>query len=128
MLNNANQYHMGLNIAHYNLQAKQADVGFNTARLASNVARVAAVGLAADNPISDMFNSVKNVNTMFNAVDDVINSGEQLTNSIFGMMSQQQEYNYQLHGKQGDMSRTANERLAVSNNIISYNNFALTFI
>lgn len=127
-LNNASHYHMSLNVTHYSLQAKQADVGFNAARLASNVARVAAVGVAADNPISDMFNSVKNVNTMFNAVDDVINSGEQLTNSIFGMMSQQQEYNYLLHGKQADMSRTANERLAVSNNIISYNNFALTFI
>ena len=128
LLNNACNYHMGLSIAHYNLQSSQADVGFNTARLASNVARVAAIGGAMGDPISDLFNSVKNVNTMFNAVDDVINSGEQLTNSIFGMMSQKQEYQYQLHGKQKDMSRTANERLAVSNNIISYNNFALTYI
>lgn len=128
MLNNANQYHMGLNIAHYNLQAQQADVGFNTAKVITAAARVAALGAADSDPMDYLFGATNTVNSTFNAIDGVINSSEQLTNSIFSCMSQSQEYQYQLHGKQQDMSRTANERLSVSNNIISYNNFALTFI
>ena len=128
MLNNANQYHMGLNIAHYNLQAQQADVGFNTAKVVASTARVAALGAADMDPMDYLFGATSTVNSTFNAIDGVINSTEQLTNSIFSCMSQSQEYQYQLHGKKGDMSRTANERLAVSNNIISYNNFALSFV
>ena len=128
MLNNANQYHMGLNIAHYNLQAQQADIVFNGLKVASATARLGAVGVADADPFSDLLSPMSAVNSTFNAVDGVINSTEQLTNSIFSCMSQNQEYQYELHGKKGDMSRTANERLSVSNNIISYNNFALTFI
>lgn len=128
ILNNANQYHMGLNIAHYNLQDSQANIGFNAAKVVASTARLAAVSGVAMDPLNDFLNPLGTVNSEFNAVDSVINNTQALTNSIFSCMSQTQEYQYQLHGKQQDMSRTANERLAVSNNIISYNNFALTFI
>lgn len=128
MLNNANHYHMGLNITHYSAQAAQADVGFNTAKVVAATARLATLAGADEDPLNYLFGATSTVNSTFNAIDGVINSSEQLTNSIFSCMSQTQEYKYQLHGKQQDMSRTANERLSVSNNIISYNNFALTFI
>ena len=113
-----NQYQMGKNITHYKLQEAQADVGFNTARVATATIG-GAIGGFFDGGIAGAISGAANA---------AVNAGEDLTNSIFNEMSQSQEYNYYVHGMKGDMTRTSNERLSVENNIIAYNNSNLCFI
>ena len=109
---------MGKNITHYKLQEAQADVGFNTARVATATIG-GAIGGFFDGGIAGAISGAANA---------AVNAGEDLTNSIFNEMSQSQEYNYYVHGMKGDMTRTSNERLSVENNIIAYNNSNLCFI
>ena len=107
LLNNLNQYHTALNIAHYGLQQSQANVAFN------------ALG-GFGSMISGLFDG-KLFSPGFNTAGD-------LTGSIFGELTQQQEYNYLKTGKQQDMSRVSNQRLATNNNAISYNDYLIAFI
>ena len=101
LMNNLNQYHTALNIAHFGLQQAQANIAFN------------ALGSLKD---------------IFNGYFNFLNASESLTGSIFGEKIQQQEYNYLKTGKQEDMSRVANQRLATNNNSITYNDWLLAFI
>ena len=121
MLNNRNQYEMGLNIAHYHLQEAQANIGFNAAKLAVNAA---GAGMITD----DWFSDIANPSAAVKAWDRTINSAQELTDSVFEEQVQQQNYNYERNGKKADMSRTANERLAVGNNAIAYSTFGLMYI
>lgn len=110
LLNNLNQYHASLNIAHYDLQKSQADIAFDSMN-------------AADGIFSGFMSS-----GIMGAISGAINGAENITNGTFNELSQQQEYNYLNTGKCKDMSRISNERLATNNNAISYNNFTLSFI
>lgn len=117
-LQHMNQYTMGKNVSHLKLQEDQADIGFNAARVAT--ATIAGgIGGFFDGGI---------VGAISGAANAAVNAGEDLNNSIFTEMTQQQDYNYITHGMKGDMTRSSNERLAVEANIISYNNCDLTFI
>ncbi|MBO6073245.1 hypothetical protein J6P59_06625 [bacterium] len=110
MLDNLNQYHAGLNIAHYDLQKSQADIAFDSMN-------------AADGIFSGFMSG-----GIMGAISGAINGAKNITNGTFNELSQQQEYNYLNTGKRKDMSRISNERLATNNNVISYNNFTLSFI
>ncbi len=117
-LQHMNQYTMAKNVSHLKLQEDQADIGFNAARVAT--ATIAGgIGGFFDGGI---------VGAISGAANAAVNAGEDLNNSIFTEMTQQQDYNYITHGMKGDMTRSSNERLAVEANIISYNNCDLTFI
>lgn len=117
-LNHLNQYSMSKNVSHLKLQEDQADIGFNAARVAT--ATIAGgIGGFFDGGIMGAISGAANA---------AVNAGEDLNNSIFTEMTQQQDYNYITHGMKGDMTRSSNERLAVEANIISYNNCDLTFI
>jgi hypothetical protein len=109
---------MSKNVSHLKLQEDQADIGFNAARVAT--ATIAGgIGGFFDGGIMGAISGAANA---------AVNAGEDLNNSIFTEMTQQQDYNYITHGMKGDMTRSSNERLAVEANIISYNNCDLTFI
>lgn len=101
LLNNLNQYHTALNIAHFALQQAQANVVLNT---------------------------LGGLKDIFNGNFNFLNTTESLLGSVFNEKIQQQEYNYLNTGKQQDMSRVGNERLATTNNVIAYNNYLLTFV
>ena len=123
---------MGLSIAQFNMQASQSAVGFDAIKTFMGIASlgfgikglvggdIGGTGLEA----SDFIGDASPASLAGGLAGDV----GSLTNGIFNMQTQEQKYQYLLHGKKGDMSRTSNERLSVSNNAISYNNFALTFI
>lgn len=126
LLNNLNNYHMGLSIAQFNMQAAQSAVVFDAIKsflgLGTAATTLYGVGTGAD--VSGFVGDASVSSSVGGFVGDV----GSLTNGIFNMQTQEQKYQYLLNGKKGDMSRTSNERLSVSNNAISYNNFALTFI
>lgn len=126
LLQNLNNYHMGLSIAQFNMQASQSAVAFDAIKAWIGMGTAAATGFGATTgaDVSNFVGDASVASSMGGLVGDV----GSLTNGIFNMQTQMQKYQYLLHGKKGDMSRTSNERLSVSNNAISYNNFALTFI
>lgn len=117
-LQHMNQYTMAKNVSHLKLQEDQADIGFNAARVAT-ATLAGGIGGFFDGGIMGAISGAANA---------AVNAGEDLNNSIFTEMTQQQDYNYITHGMKGDMTRSSNERLAVEANIISYNNCDLTFI
>ena len=126
LLQNLNNYHMGLSIAQFNMQASQSAVAFDAIKAWIGMGTAAATGLGATTgaDVSNFVGDASVSSSMGGLVGDI----GSLTNGVFNMETQEQKYQYLLHGKKGDMSRTSNERLSVSNNAISYNNFALTFI
>ena len=110
LVNNLNQYHTALNVAHFGLQQAQANIAFAAINGIGS-----AVGSFFDGDFGAMGASIAG-----------IASG--LTNASFNEMSQQVQYNYLKTGKKKDMTRISNERLATNNNVLSYNNYLLTFI
>lgn len=116
LLNNLNQYHMGLNISHFKLQEAQANVGLGIAR---SVADFATSGdWLADVDSDNLSNSV---NDGLEALQGAVDSG-------FNASCQNANYTYLQYGKKMDMSRVSNERLATGNSANSYQNYLLTFI
>lgn len=106
LLNNLNQYHTALNIAHYAVQNSFANmVTGGIGGLFNIIGKSGLDGLGALNSFA----------------------GSE-TSNIFNYYSQEAQYNYLKTGKQQDMSRVGNERLATNNNVIAYNNYLLTFI
>ena len=100
LMNNLNEYHTALNIAHFGLQQAQANIAFGAlGGLFGGISLKSALGTTAG-----------------------------ITSAIFNEEMQQQSYNYLKTGKREDMSRVSNERLATNNNVISYYNYLLTFV
>lgn len=116
LLNNLNNYHMGLNISHFKLQEAQANIGLGIAR---SVADLATGGdWMADLDSDNLGNAVNNG---LEALQSAVDSG-------FNASCQNANYTYLQYGKKADMSRAANERLATGNSANSYQNYLLTFI
>ena len=111
LLNNLNQYHTALNVSHYALQNAQANIAWGA---------ISSLGEI----VGDIFDPA-NWGDLGGAIGGL---GQGLTNNSFAELEQQQQYNYLKTGKQQDMSRASNERLATNNNVISYNNNLLSFV
>ena len=106
LLNNLNQYHTALNIAHYAVQNSFANM------VTGGIGGL--FSMMDKSPLDTL-----NIGNSF--------AGSEISN-IFNYYSQEAQYNYLKTGKQQDMSRVGNERLATNNNVIAYNNYLLTFI
>lgn len=100
LMNNLNEYHTALNIAHFGLQQAQANIAFGA--------------------IGGLFGGI--------SLKSAVGSTAGITSAIFNEEMQQQSYNYLKTGKREDMSRVSNERLATNNNVISYYNYLLSFV
>ncbi len=100
LMNNLNEYHTALNIAHFGLQQAQANIAFGT--------------------LGGLFGGI--------SLKSMLGMTSSITGSVFNEEMQQQSYNYLKTGKQQDMSRVSNERLATNNNVISYYNYLLSFV
>lgn len=111
LLNNLNQYHTALNVSHYALQNAQANIAWGA---------ISSLGEI----VGDIFDPA-NWGDLGGAIGGL---GQGLTNNSFSELEQQQQYNYLKTGKQQDMTRASNERLATNNNMISYNNNLLSFV
>ena len=98
-MNNLNEYHTALNIAHFGLQQAQANIAFGA--------------------LDGLFGGI--------SLKGALQTSAGLTGAIFNEEMQQQSYNYLKTGKREDMSRVSNERLATNNNVISYYNYLLSF-
>ena len=116
LMNNLNQYHMGLNISHFKLQEAQANVGLGIARSVADFAT--SSDWLAD---VDSDNLSQSVNNGLEALQGAVDSG-------FNASCQNANYTYLQYGKKMDMSRVSNERLATGNSANSYQNYLLTFI
>ena len=99
-MNNLNEYHTALNIAHFGLQQAQANIAFGA--------------------LGGLFGGI--------SLKSMLGMTSSITGSVFNEEMQQQSYNYLKTGKQQDMSRVSNERLATNNNVISYYNYLLSFV
>lgn len=130
LLNNLNQYHTALNIAHYAVQSSFANAVLGGISSGINLTRsgMSFVPEELDDfgyGMSDRFN---NSIGSLNFLDEATNNTNNLVNNVFSYLQQKQEYNYLKYGKQQDLSRIANLRLATNNNAIAYNDFVLSFV
>lgn len=133
LANNLNQYHVALNIAHYQLQNAQLNIA---SQFFSGLTSASDSGLRYGGLLSDLQEAGVGMGglTAFGVgagLGGLSMIGNTIT-SLFGSFNQehiqQAEYNYLKSGKKGDMSRVANERLAVNNNAVAYQNYLLSFV
>lgn len=133
LANNLNQYHVALNIAHYQLQNAQLNIA---SQFFSGITGASDAGLRYGGLASDLMDSGIGAGGMLSfGLGTGINALSMVGNMITGLFGafnqehiQQAEYNYLKSGKKGDMSRVANERLAVNNNAVAYQNYLLSFV
>lgn len=130
LANNLNQYHTALNIAHYQLQNAQLGVA---SQVVGDVIGAMGLGMGFGKTINDLTSLEANT-TPFKALGfaqeglSAISAGLDVWGGLNNVAIQQANYNYLKSGKEQDMSRVANERLAVNNNTMSYNNYLLSFV
>lgn len=131
--NNLNQYHVALNIAHYQLQNAQLNIA---SQFFSGITGASDSGLRYGGLASDLRDAGVGAGGMLTfgigaGINAIASVGNVLT-GLFGAFNQehiqQAEYNYLKSEKKGDMSRVANERLAVNNNAVAYQNYLLSFV
>lgn len=130
LANNLNQYHTALNIAHYQLQNAQLGVA---SQILGDFMGAAHMGMGFGKTMVDLqdtgvsrvpFGIVGGIEGALSAAS----AGVDLAGGFNNIAIQQANYNYLKSGKEQDMSRVANERLAVNNNTMSYSNYLLSFV